>query len=131
MNIYNITSKILVLASSYFAPIQSIILAVLCLFMIDWITGVWKSYKCMRQFKSYRLRKSIDKLLAYMLAIIAAHILNESILSGVAHLPQIVAGYIGFTEITSIYENLAVITGKNFLLEILIQIKDAILKKKL
>ena len=118
--------KLLITGLAYFAPVQGIVHAVIALFVIDWITGVWKS--CLvnkRRFTSYRLRKSVNKAVGYILAIVSGHILNESILGGSMNLPQIIAGYIGITELISILENLSDITGKDFLKEISIKLIDS------
>jgi phage-related holin len=124
-----ILTKAMSLTLAYFAPIEGLLCAVIVLFAIDWLTGVYKSYHKKIKFTSYRLRKSIHKLTSYIIAIVAAHILNATILSGMFHLPQIVAAYIGITELTSIYENLAVITGKKLMRDIVLKIKESINKK--
>lgn len=113
----------------YFAPVAPMIHAVLALCAIDWATGVWRSKLAKRDFTSYRLRKSVNKILAYILAIIAAFIMDKELLSNVQYVPSIVAAYIGFTELTSIYENLSDITGKKFLKDIAMDISDRVKQK--
>nr|WP_321409349.1 phage holin family protein [uncultured Carboxylicivirga sp.] len=113
----------------YFAPVAPLVHAVLALIAIDWLTGVWRSKKAHRILTSYRFRKSINKIAAYLIAIITAHIVDADLLGGVLHLPEIVAAYIGFTELTSIYENLSDITGKQLLKDIAIDITNHIKQK--
>jgi len=122
-------TKLLMVMLTYFTPVKGMVHAVIALFVIDWITGIWKSRILKRSITSYRLRKSVQKGSGYIIAIISAHILNESLLDGSLHLPQIVAGYIGLTELTSILENLSEITGKNLLREISIRVGDALRSK--
>jgi len=113
----------------YFAPVAPLIHAVMALWLIDWITGVWKSRLVKRRITSYRLRKTANKITGYIIAIITSHILNFSILGGSLHLPQIITAYIGITEFTSIMENLSEITGKNFLKEIVDKVWEMIKDK--
>lgn len=113
----------------YFTPIAPLIHAVIALFIIDWITGIWKSLNNRRHFSSYRLRKSVEKGFSYMLAIITAHILSASLLDNAINIPAVVAGYIGFTELTSIYENLSDITGSNILRDVLKMISEKVKTK--
>lgn len=128
-NITHVLTKALLALLFYFAPIAPLVHAVLALFVIDWMTGVWRSKKAGRILTSYRFRKSINKIAAYLLAIIAAHITDTNLLGDMLHLPEIVAAYIGFTELTSIYENLSDITGKQLLKDIASDITNRIKQK--
>lgn len=114
---------------AYFVPIKGVFIAIIALWFIDLCSGIWKSILKKRSLTSYKLRKSLSKLLSYIIAIIAANILDVSLLDSSLNLHQIVAVYIGITELTSIYENLAVITGQDLLRSILIKIKESINKK--
>lgn len=115
----------------YFSPISTLIHAVLALFFFDWLTGVWKSNVVKRKFASHRMRKTVSKLNAYLIAIITAHIVNDSLLGGNLHLPQIAAGYIGLTELRSIYENLAEITEEKAFKSIIKKIIEIVKSKYL
>lgn len=128
-NALSLVAKAMSLTLVYFAPVAPLIHAVMALWLIDWVTGVWKSRLVKRRITSYRLRKTANKLTGYIVAIIAAHILNQSILGGQLHLPQIITGYIGITEFTSIMENLSEITGKNFLKEIVDKVWEMVKDK--
>lgn len=123
-NAITFTLKAMGLAIAYFAPVAPLIHAIMALWLIDWITGVWKSRLVKRRITSYRLRKTANKITGYIIAILAAHILNHSILGGSLHLPQIITGYIGITEFSSIMENLSEITGKNVLKEVIDKVWD-------
>lgn len=128
----NIVTTLIKIGASllfYFAPVASIVYAVIALWAIDWITGVWRSRLAGRSFTSYRLRKSVNKISGYIIAIISAHILNQALLANALNLPSIVAAYIGITEVTSIYENLSDITGKKLLKDIATDISNHIKTK--
>lgn len=126
----NFLIKILGILVAYFAPVKEITIAVLVLFIIDWITGVWRSKILKRRFTSYRMRKSIYKLTAYLLAIYTCHIFDESLISFHLHLPQLMAGFIGATELLSILENLSGICGIDFLKVVEDKLKNYKLKKE-
>lgn len=113
----------------YFYPISPLVHAILILFVIDWITGVWKSHLVKRRFTSYRLQKSVRKLSSYVIAIIVAHIFDDMVMHNSLHLANITAGYIGFTEIKSIYENLSQISGDDLLLNIAKDISTRVKEK--
>ena len=111
---------------AYLSPCKGVLHAVFALFLIDWATGVTWSIMSKRRFTSYRLRKSVTKAASYLITIVTAFILEESILEVDLHLINIVAGYIGFTELKSIYENLAKISGKDWILDIYETIKQKV-----
>ena len=129
MDIRTIVFKLCGSLLLYFAPIATILHAVLALLIIDWFTGVWKSHLVKRRITSYRLRKSLDKIAGYFVAILTAHIVNFSLLGGSFHLAEIVSAYIGLTELTSIYENLSEITGKKFIKELALIISKQVKQK--
>jgi phage-related holin len=112
------------------APLADICIAVVILILADWVTGLWKSYKCKRRFTSYRLRLSIGKLVTYLLAIYLAHLLDVMIITDLdLHLATYVAAYIGVTELVSIYENISVITGKELMKDIAKSIMSSVKSK--
>lgn len=107
--------------------------AVIFLWAIDWILGVWKSLKARRTLTSYRFRKSISKITTYVLAITSTYVLENTFLPEWIPICKVVAGYIAFTELVSIYENMSEITGKKLMLELLGVVKrnfQSILKPK-
>lgn len=118
MDIRVILSKLGASIFLYFAPIAPLIHATLALLLIDLLTGFWKSKIVKRRITSHRLQKTTHKTGGYLLAIITAQIVDASYLNSSIHLPQIVSAYIGFTELTSIYENISEITGTKFLNDI-------------
>lgn len=76
----------------------------LSLFCIDWITGVLKSLHNGIPFSSKRLRASVTKLGAYMLAITAL-IISSHYEPSFRSVVDVCYYYIIFTELKSILEN--------------------------
>ena len=113
---------------SYFSPCWAVTHAVLILFTIDWFTGVWASRIEGKRFTSYKMRKSVAKIAIYITAIIAVYVYDKSFTGESWHLVQIVGGYIGLTELKSIFENSYRITGKDVLVDILKLLTDRIKK---
>ena len=123
----------MMLVLAYFMPIKGMVHAVIFLWAIDWILGVWKSLKAKRTLTSYRFRKSISKITTYVLAITSTYVLENTFLPEWIPICKVVAGYIAFTELVSIYENMSEITGKKLMLELLDVVKrnmHSILKPK-
>lgn len=123
----------IMLVLAYFMPIKGMVHAVIFLWAIDWILGVWKSLKAKRTLTSYRFRKSISKITTYVLAITSTYVLENTFLPEWIPICKVVAGYIAFTELVSIYENMSEITGKKIMLELLDVVKrnmHSILKPK-
>ncbi len=111
---YSFIFKALLACLAYFADIRNMFHAVLVFMAIDWITGVYASYKFRTKgkswFTSFKLRRSIEKFVFYVMAIAVAHILEVEFMD-FANLDRIVAGYIAITEVKSIYENISKIMG--------------------
>ena len=112
-----------VLLLAYFAPIKGLVHAVFFLWLLDWIFGVWRSLIARRKITSYRFRKSVTKIVNYLAAIVATWVIEKTFLDTWLPLTKFIAGYIGFTELTSIYENISDITGKKFVLNFINFIK--------
>lgn len=96
------------------APVHGIMLAVGALIFIDLFTGIWRAWKVKEKITSNGLRRTITKMVAYQLGIVTALILEKYLMTGVPMI-QIVAGIIGVTEAKSVFENITVITGIDFL----------------
>lgn len=124
MNFGSYLLKFMIGCTAFFLPIKTPVNAIFILIAIDWLTGVYRSIKANRKFTSYRLRKSVEKTVGYVLAIISVFVLEQEIIGAHWGLVKIVAGYIAVTEVASIYENIAAITGKEFLLDVLKIIKN-------
>lgn len=118
--------ELLVLLLAYFAPIQGMVICVFVLFTLDWITGIWKSFKFNIPVESCRLRDSIEKIFLYVLTIVSTYVMEHTFLPDWSNLTMLVSGYIAWTELTSIYENVSIITNKQFLKDVAKRIKEEI-----
>jgi len=119
--------KLLLACLAYFYDIKNLFHAVLVFMAIDWFTGVYASYKLRQKgkswFTSFKMRRSIEKLVFYMLAIAVSYIFRIEFMESIP-LAKIVAGYIALTEIKSIFENISKIMGVQLFNDIWIIIKD-------
>lgn len=119
--------KLLLACLAYFAEIQNLFHAVLLFMVIDWITGVYASYKTRVKgqawFTSYKMRRTVEKFVFYMMAIAVSYVFRIEFLETIP-LGKIVAGYIAITEIKSIFENIGRIMGVKLFNEIYLIIKD-------
>jgi len=129
--------KVLLACMAYFAEAKNLFHAVLFFIVLDWITGVYASYKLRNKrlvlmngkmvqtpwFTAFKLQKTIHKFVFYMMAIAAAYVFRMEFMEGMA-LGKIVAGYIALTELRSIFENIGKIMGVSIFNEIWLIIKD-------
>jgi phage-related holin len=114
------TERLIVAAILVMAPAKSMIITTLVLILIDLVTGVLASRKMKRPITSSGLKKTIVKLAIYEVAIIAAFLTQTYLTGTEVPVSSIVTGYIGLTELTSVIENLNIISG-NKLLKTLIE----------
>lgn len=98
----------------YLMPIQNFISLVIILITIDFFTGIGASVKeaGWESIRASKMKNTVNKILFYSLAIIAAFVLQKIINDGV-HFSRITALYIGATELKSIYENVSRITKRD------------------
>lgn len=124
--------KLLLACLAYFSDIKNLFHAVLFFMAIDWLTGVYASYKLREKgkswFTSFKMRRTIEKFVFYMLAIAVAYVFRQEFFEDLM-LGKIVAGYIALTEMKSIYENISRIMGVNVFNEIWIVIKNQFNRK--
>lgn len=95
-----------------FAPVKAVLVTVLVLVLLDTITGVMAARKRGERITSAGLRRSVSKLLAFELALIAGHLLERFLLVG-AGIPvvSLLAAAIGVVEAKSVLENCDTISG--------------------
>ena len=110
-----IIKTILLSTLAYFAPIYAIIYLVFILVGVDFITGLYLSIKDKKKIQSRKLKRTIIKLTAYLLALIITFLFECIILGSGILVTKIIGGYISLTEIASIFENLGKIINKNSL----------------
>lgn len=111
--------KVLAVIILVFQEIKMVLLGATILIVIDQISGVWKALK-KGQFSWKSFSRVYAKLILYLFCIIACFVYEEMILETHAHyLTKGIGAVIGFQELSSIYLNVSVITGTNFLKEYL------------
>lgn len=92
------------------APIQKALLTALALVFLDLITGLLAARKQKIPITSFGLRRTVAKLLAYETAIVIAFAVETNLAAGIPF-AHIVGGFIGVTELKSVYENIQILTG--------------------
>lgn len=95
------------------APIKEVLITVGTLIVLDLITGIWAAIKNNQKITSARLRDTITKMLLFQIAVITGFLLEKYLLGDLLPVSKIVAGIIGATEGTSIFENINKIRGDN------------------
>lgn len=94
------------------APVRATMITIVFLIIVDFITGLYASYKEKIPIRSDRLSHTVSKFFMYNLVILASYFLEEHIIHEVPFL-RIIAGFIALTEIKSILENFNTIYGVN------------------
>ncbi len=94
------------------APVQAVMITIVFLIVVDFITGLYASYKDKIPISSERIAHTISKFFIYNLVILASYFLEKHIVNEVPFL-KIIAGFIAITEIKSILENFNRIYGVN------------------
>jgi len=129
-------------ALAMFAPIAVIVHAVLALIIIDNITGIMASFRrsglkfCIfcastwRHIESKKLGQTITKMLAYVLLIISAFLIDQYIIQLDTSLffTKVVSASIAFREIMSILENTEALSGKSLITLVFSFIKNGFKK---
>jgi phage-related holin len=103
--------KVAVLFVSYFTPIREIVHVMLIFLFIDTISGIWASLKSGEKLESSKLRKTVYKFLWYTIAVMCSLMMERTFGPSWLRLASIVGGFICSVELTSIFENIARITG--------------------
>ena len=99
---------------SFIAPIQTIIISVFFLTLLDFITGIIASIKAKITITSSGISRTVSKIFVYTTTIIVCHILSHYILKSEEFpILPLVSSLIAITEATSIFENLNIISNNN------------------
>lgn len=104
-----------------FLPIEKTLVAIFALIVLDLITGLLAARKEKITWTSAGLSRTIVKFLVYESAVLLAFIVDKYLPVPFVQLSQLAAGFVGLTELTSIMENINIISGMNLL--------DALIKK--
>lgn len=105
---------------AYFIPLQGVFELVIAIVLIDLLTGIWASRIRKVPISSHRLRKSVSKFVGYLLTIWLFYKFETEV--GIQEwlcTYKLVTGFIFITEVISILENLAVITGNKVFTKII------------
>jgi toxin secretion/phage lysis holin len=97
---------------SYFSPIKEIVHVMIIFLAVDTISGVWAAYKSGEAIESHKLRKTVYKLIWYTAAVMLTHMAETCFSLQWSSMTKIVAAFICFVELKSIFENIARITDE-------------------
>jgi phage-related holin len=90
---------------AFLAPVQGIVVGTIALVTLDAITGVWAALRARQRITSFRLSRSVAKLVVYFTLILLGRVL-----SGLFNTPypvaEMISAFISLTESLSILENL-------------------------
>lgn len=92
-----------------FAPLKTVMLALLFLVGSDVVTGIWAAVVTNQPLTSRRLARTVVKTFVYLTTICVVHVANKFLLSaGDFSLPldTLIVSFIALTELKSILENL-------------------------
>lgn len=92
-----------------FAPLKSVMFALLFLISSDLVTGLWAAIATKQVLTSRRLARTVVKTFVYLTTICVVHVANKYLLSaGEFSLPldTLIVSFIALTELKSILENL-------------------------
>jgi len=101
-----------------FAPIKTLLVAVVFLIAMDTIMGIWAAKRRKKKITSAKLRSTISKAVIYQFCIISGFILEKYIIDGAMPVAKIIAGAIGSVEIKSLLENANYVLGGSIFNEI-------------
>lgn len=102
-----------------FAPAKAMILTSLALVLVDLVTGVLAARKQGQPITSAGLRRTISKLFIYEIAILLGFLTQHYLTGDIIPVSNIIAGFVGLTELTSCLENLNTIGGGQILKAVL------------
>lgn len=97
----------------FISPVKSIMTGIVFLCFSDLVTALWFVIKSKQAITSIGLRKTINKLLAYEIAVVLSYVVENVFQLGVP-VVRLIAGLIAVTEFKSNLENLYKITGLDF-----------------
>lgn len=111
--------KIGLVIISIFAPAKQVLATVLCLIIVDLITGLMAARKQAIPITSAALGRTIVKSFVYLSAICLAFLVQEYLTTDAVPCMHIVASFIGLTELLSCLENINIIGGGDLLKKVI------------
>lgn len=106
--------QVLIFLGSFFMPLAHVIGAVFVLVGLDMLTGIYSAKKSGEIIRSNKMKPTAIKFLFYTITIVASH-LTELYLFPEISFVRIATSIVGVIELTSIYENVSNILGKNLI----------------
>lgn len=113
-----ILSATLVGVLAYLSPMGEVFWCMFLFVFADLLTGIYASRKNHIATSSRRMRKSIAKLLCYLLAILLSFVAERSFGAEFGSY-KLIGGFVCLVEFLSILENLTTITGNPIFLKII------------
>lgn len=101
-----------------FAPINSVLITVFVLVVVDFIFGVLLAHKNKDLITSQGFRRTIVKLLTYEIVIGLGFLCETYLIGAALPLAKIIGGMIGMAELKSVLENSALLTSNPLLVQI-------------
>lgn len=107
------TAKLLAItAVAYFAPTKSVLITVMALSMLDMLLGIAASKRSGKPVSSQGLRRTILKVVLYEIAVLSAYVVGKELVGPQLPVMNMLTTLIGLTELKSVLENLAIISGE-------------------
>lgn len=108
-----------------FAPIKSALVVVMLLVAVDLWSGIWAAKKRGDKITSTGLKRTVVKLLVYEGVITLTYLVEHFLTGPFLPLVNIMAGYIGITELKSVLENIEEVTGIDVLKNLISKLTQA------
>jgi phage-related holin len=116
-------SQVVVLFIAYFSPIAEMVHVMIMFLVIDTISGICASLKNGDKFEAKKLVKTVVKFVWYSVAVMTAWMMEKTFGLCWISLAKLVAGFISFVELKSIFENITGITNEPVFKRILKMLK--------
>lgn len=94
-----------------FAPIKAALIVVICLVIVDLVTGIVAARKRGEPITSSGIKRTVGKVLLYELAICLAFLCQQYLTGDLFPASKLVTALVGMTELASVLENLDTIMG--------------------
>lgn len=108
-------SSLIIAAAAAIAPAKSMLITCLLLIVLDWATGVWAAKKTAKPITSAGFRRTLSKIFIFEIAVLVGFLVQTYLLANTIPISNIIAGFVGMTELLSIMENLNRASGNNLL----------------
>lgn len=97
-----------------FAPTGPVIATVLTLVILDLVTGLLAARHQFHPITSSGLKRTVSKTAVYLVATLAAFLVEQYLTPMEMPVMKMVTGLIGMTELKSVLENLDIVSGGSF-----------------